>query len=157
MALILNRESNPTKSDLADAPLVKFVSLILARAIWDKVDLVIFELDQQLHAKGEIEHEQLLSKAGAKITLDDFMKAFEMIPKAFAITFKTGENKHKLAPAAGSLFDPAVRIILNAGEIPYWRKGEISGEFETEKPASKWRIESKDLTRSLELKRVFSN
>jgi hypothetical protein len=156
MALILNRESNPWESDPAETPLINFVSLILAQAILDKVDTIIFELDQQLHAKAETEFEKMLSEAGTKVTAADFMKASEIKPKAFAITFKTGEKKYDLAPAPGALFTPTVNVVLNAAAIPYWKKGEVSGEFETEKPSSKWRIESKDLTQRIQLRRIHA-
>ena len=66
----------------------------------------------------------------------------------FAVTFKTGCNIYEFKPPPTHLFDSVKRIILNAGGI--------SGEFETEKPPSKWKIESQNLTDSLQLKWVFA-
>jgi hypothetical protein len=125
-------------------PVAKFASLILQQAIADNADCIIFELDLEAHKEIKAEKEE------AKVLLHD-MKKF---PTAFQIIFKFGEKDGKLAPANGYLFEPVTRVLLNAAEIPYWTKDEVSAELETSNPSTKWIIESKDLTQRIQLQRI---
>jgi hypothetical protein len=45
-------------------------------------------------------------------------------------------------------------ILLVAAGVPPKANGEVSGAIETIKPASKWMLESKDLTRRIQLRRI---
>jgi len=74
----------------------------------------------------------------------------------FEITAVIGEREEKFAPAPSSLYEPIIRVLLAASEIQYWTKGEVSAPFETVNPVSRWTLESKDLSRSLVLRRVRS-
>jgi hypothetical protein len=56
--------------------------------------------------------------------------------------------------ASGELFGNVTRILLLAAGIPVWTKGEISAPLETINPASRWMLESKDLTRRVELRQI---
>jgi hypothetical protein len=127
-------------------PVPKCVALILTSAVQDNADIVILDLDVELHKKVEPDWERLMREGR-------FENA-EKLPHAFRIRFMMGEKKQELPPAPGSLFEPAVRILLNFAEIPYWKKKDISGELETINPYSKWAVESQDLAQKVQLRRI---
>jgi hypothetical protein len=56
--------------------------------------------------------------------------------------------------AYGDLFEDIVRILQVAAKVSPKTSGEVSGVIETIKPVSKWMLESKDLTRQIQLKRI---
>ena len=72
----------------------------------------------------------------------------------FQITRLTGAKESKSAPASANLYEVTIRILLTATEIQYWTKGEVSAPLETVNPISKWMLESKDLTKRVELRRI---
>ena len=137
------------KSGEETQPIPKFVELIIALALDDKADSITFEFDPALWDKIKAEEAKMTSEG---IDLDEIK-----FPDVFIITFKVGNEKRKLEPPPGSLFNPVVRIILNAAAIPYWTKGEVSGELVTVNPDSKWRLESNDLTKRFELQKIHPN
>jgi hypothetical protein len=141
-----SREPLSLKSETSTQPVPRFVVLILKKAIQDEADHVVFELDLDLHKKVKVKEEKMMAEG--RIPDSD------ELPKAFQITFKIGGKEQKLSPSPGGLFEPVVRILLNAAGIPYWTQGETSAELETVNPYSKWVIESKDLTQRIQLRRI---
>ncbi|MGB7748918.1 MAG: hypothetical protein WBN75_16700 [Verrucomicrobiia bacterium] len=129
----------------AQLPVAKMAKLVLWQAIEGEADHIIFELDLQAHKEIKAEREDI-----TKAPLVDIKK----FPKAFQITLKSGETEKKLSLANGYLFEPVMRVLFGAAEIPYWKKGEDSAELETANPSSKWMIESKDLTQRIQLQRI---
>jgi hypothetical protein len=128
--------STPLDLSLAEmaneAPVLRFVKLILFQAIHEKAEQILFELNQ-LPEKPPVD---------AAST------------KTFSITIKTGEKSFNLAPPPESLFDPAMRILLGAADIPYWTKREVSADIETRNPSTRWRLASSDVNRSIHLERI---
>jgi hypothetical protein len=142
MSEILDLKSS---SEHCQTPVVKMAKLLLTQAISADADFVLLELDWEAHKKIKAERENK-----AKISHQNT----ERFPLAFQITLKSGEKERKLAPATGYLFEPVTRVLLNAAEIPYWTNGETSVELETCNPSSRWKIESKDLTQQIHLRRI---
>ncbi len=130
---------------IEDLPVVRFAKLILWQAIQDKADQVIFELEPEAHKAIQAEKELLTAARIFDST---------RFPSAFRITYKIGDVGNELTPTKAVLFEPAMRVLLNAAEIPFWKKGDISAELVTANPDSKWLLESKDLTRRIELRRI---
>jgi hypothetical protein len=130
-----------------DAPVLRFVKLVLIQAIQDKADEITFALDIQREAKLRAEKEQLEQQGRITESLS------VNHPKTFSMNYRATGRQHDLPAAPGNLFEPAVRILLNAAGLPYWTKGEVAGEFETLNPESKWRLTSSALDREVRLKR----
>jgi hypothetical protein len=99
----------------------------------------------ELHSKAEAEQDKMQSQGN--------FSQYEF-PEVFHITLKKDGTESKMPSAPSNLFDPIARVLLNAVEVPYWKKDEISAELETSNPQSKWKIESKDSTRKIQLQRI---
>ena len=124
-------------------------------AVFQNADAITFELDKELHLKVREEMKSLkqLLDNGAQ-TVDRYFFELNKLPKAFGISFRIGEVQDPLPSANGELFGNVIRILLLAAGIPYWTKDEISAQIETINPASKWLIESKDLSCRVQLRRI---
>ena len=154
----MDMESKHEPLDLAvkSAPANGLVAQLLIQAIRDKADVVTFKLDRDLHLKTKDAWESVMATMKLPNDPDDFISLLNSQPKAFQIIFRIGDKKQNQTPIHGNLFEPTVRILLLAVEVPYWIKGDVSAGFETVNPVSKWLLESKDLTRQVELRRVRS-
>jgi hypothetical protein len=142
MSQVLDFKSSSKASQL---PVAKMANLLLCQAIEADADYIVFELDLEAHREIIAERENIA---------DTHLADMKKFPTAFRITLKIGETEKKLSPANGYLFELVMRVLLNAVEIPYWKKDEISAELETVNPSSKWVIESKDLTQQIQLRRI---
>lgn len=137
-----------------DVPAIRFVKLILSLAIQDNADEVTFTLDLEAESKVRAEQEQLRQRGNITEMLAGNHPKTSCMTSTFSMIYQTGGRQQDLPPAPGSLFEPAMRILLNAAGIPYWTKGEVAGEFETLNPASKWRLSSPALDQSVRLQRL---
>ena len=135
--------------NLADfEPLPRFVKIVLNGAAMDNADEVVFVLDLPIEDKFRAEREKLLQQRR-------YDEAYSLnAPNTFSISFKIAGTKKDLHPCAGDLFEPFMRILLNTVEIPYWTKKHVSSEFETIRPASKWKLVSEDLKSAVRLERI---
>jgi hypothetical protein len=129
-------------------PVPRFVKMILCEAVVDKADEIVFALDLQLEDKFKAEKEQLFQQG----KIDEAF--LQNSPNTFSITLKSGGSQQNVIPCTGDLFEPFMRILLNAAEIPYWTKNRVSFEFETIHPASKWKFVSENLKSTAHLERI---
>jgi hypothetical protein len=134
-----------TSRDDNQLPVAKMAKLLVRQAVEANADCVIFELELEAHKK--------ITAEKAEPNKDPQAGA-ERFPGAFQIFLKIKEVEKQLPPAGGYLFEPVTRILLNAVEIPYWTKDEVSAKLETSNPSSKWIIESKNLTQRIQLRRI---
>lgn len=123
-------------------PIARFATLVLFQAITDKAEEVIFELKTEIDQETRSHYEELL-KAGDP---DKYASSALAAGTSFTIAFRTGNKLHHLPFAPGRLFEPAMRIFLNAAEIPYWTRTPVSGEIQTQNPATKWALKSDNLS-----------
>ncbi len=128
-------------------PVPRFVRLILFQAIYDKAEEIIFVMNEKVETQSQIEE---LPENDA----DDLADVSPVSRDAFTITFKLRDKQLSLAPAPGRLFEPAMRIFLNAAEIPYWTKTPVSGELQTLNPVTRWAIRSDNLAAHVHLLRL---
>jgi hypothetical protein len=123
-------------------------------AFADRTDSIIFELDLELHAKEEAERVKQLEVLSAATKIEQPASSLKTSTPAFTIKQMTGDKEYQFVPPPSHLFDPVVRVLLAAAEIPYWVKGRVSGELGTVNPDSRWQLESEDVTRRIHLKRI---
>jgi hypothetical protein len=79
---------------------------------------------------------------------------FGQLPNAMKLTYNVNGVEEAMTPIRGCLFEDITEILLVAAGVPPKANGEVSGAIETIKPASKWMLESKDLTRRIQLRRI---
>jgi hypothetical protein len=143
------------KTDPATAPMIRLTLKIVEDAIRLNADVILLELDMELHMKAREELIALKQSLQEKsITKDQYFFKFGRLPDAGEVIYVIGGKRKQMPPFHGELFECVVRILLQACGMAPWTKGEISGPLETVNPASKWILESKDLTRRIELRRI---
>jgi len=164
--------------DSANPPVEKLALQIIKDAIILGADSVLLELDLELHLEAEKEGDVIREKyrrptfyeAIFKKRLKDYLRFqktsyrelsvnrmfFELgqLPKAIKFTHTKSGVDEIMLPIYGCLFEDIKKVLLIAAGVTPKTSGEASGAFETIKPVSKWRFESKDLTRQLQLKRI---
>ena len=143
------------KRDSTTDPTIKMTLQIIKDAIILKADAILLELDTELHLKVHEELESLRQLLENKsLTVDQFFFKIGRLPNAFGVTYTINGVQHQCPSASGELFGSVINILLIAVGIPYWTKDEISTPLETINPASKWMLESKDLTQRIQLQRI---
>jgi hypothetical protein len=140
------------KPDSATAPTISLTLQLIKEAIKLKAEAIRLELDMELHLK--VHEEMKAINQDKSQTVDELFFKISRLPKAFGVTFTINGVQNQMPSASGELFGNVTRILLLAVGIPVWTKGEISAQLETINPASKWILESKDLTRRIELRRI---
>jgi hypothetical protein len=143
------------KTDPATAPIIRLTLKIIENAIRRNADVILLELDMELHMKTREELITLKQSLQEKsITKDQYFFKFGRLPDACKVIYVIEGKREQMPPIHGELFECVVRILLQACGMAPWTKGEISGPLETVNPASKWMLESKDLTHRVELRRI---
>jgi hypothetical protein len=69
------------------------------------------------------------------------------------ITYLVQGKIHKMAPAAGCLFDSIAATLCSYASVDYYSSEPVRGKFRTKEPASTWVLESSDLKKHLVLVR----
>jgi len=152
------------KTDSATAPTIRLTLQLIKDAIKLKAEAIQLELDVELHLKVHEEMQKLNKEMMAAVKIKNKSKAVDemifklcQLPNAFGVTYTINGVENQMTPANGELFGNVIRILLLAAGIPVWTKGEISAPLETINPASKWMLESKDLTQRIQLRRIRAN
>jgi hypothetical protein len=154
-------------------PLNKLVLCIIKDAIKLGADGILLELDLELHAKVEKQSEVIREKYRSptfyeaifkgrfkdffcfgKPTIEKMFFELDQLPNALKVAYIINGVEEATPSTRGSLFEDISRILLAAAGVPSKTSGEVSAIIETIKPISKWRIESKDLTREIQLQRI---
>jgi hypothetical protein len=143
------------KPDLTAEPPIRMVLQIVKDAIVLNADTIFLELDMELHLKVQEETKSLLqSMQNKSLSADEFFLKYDRLQKAFGVAYAINGVQNQMTPANGELFGDITKTLLLAAGISNSTKGEISAEFETSNPPSKWRIESKELARKIQLQRI---
>jgi hypothetical protein len=152
------------KTDSATAPTIRLTLQLIKDAIKLKAEAIQLELDVELHLKVHEEMQKLNKEMMTAVKIKNKSKAVDemifklcQLPNAFGVTYTINGVENQMTPANGELFGNVIRILLLAAGIPVWTKGEISAPLETINPASKWMLESKDLTQRIQLRRIRAN
>ncbi|MDD5140568.1 MAG: hypothetical protein PHY43_09960 [Verrucomicrobiales bacterium] len=164
--------------DLAKEPINRLVLQIIKDAIKLGADGILLELDLELHLKVEKESEVVREKyrrptfyeAIFKKRFKDYLRFeklsfrklnvsrmfFELgqLPNALKLTYIINGVEKTMLPIRGCLFEDISQILSVAAGVTPKTSGEVSGVIETIKPVSKWMLESKDLTRQVQLRRI---
>jgi hypothetical protein len=159
--------------DSARKPIDKLALQFIKDAIKLGADAIFLELDLELHVKVEKESEPIREKYRrpnfyeaifkgrfrdyfyyGKPSIEKMFFELGQLPNALEVTYVINGVEKDMLPAHGSLFEDITRILLAAAGVPPKTSGEVSAMIETMKPISKWRLESRDLTRRIELRRV---
>jgi hypothetical protein len=140
------------KTDSATAPIIRLTLQLIKDAIKLKAEAIRLELDMELHLK--VHEEMKVINLNKSQTADELIFKITRLPNAFGITYTINGVQTPMPSANGELFGNVTRILLLAAGIPIWTKGEISAPLETIDPASKWMLESKDLTQRIQLRRI---
>jgi hypothetical protein len=156
---IMNATPLNLKPDSATAPMIRLTHQLIKDAIKLKAEAIRLELDMELHLKVQEEMQKLHEKTMAVVekrseAVDEMLFKIGRLPNAFGVTYTINGVENQMTPANGELFGNVIRILLLAVGIPVWTKGEISAPLETINPASNWMLESKDLSRRVELRRI---
>ncbi len=166
------------RCELDSKPIPKLISLILSQAIYEKAECIILELDLELHLKAQAQYEAIdkkyrrpsFSEAIFQKRITDYFRFwsanfrklnisrrfFEMdkLPTALRVIYIVNGVQNTMSSASGNLFEDIVQILQIAAGISPKAKGEVSSVIETIKPISKWTLESRDLTKQIQLKRI---
>jgi len=169
------------KYDSTAAPIIKLTHQIIKHAVILKADAVLMELDTELHLKVEKESEVIREKyrrptfyeAIFKKRFKDYIRFkklsyrklivsrmfFELnqLSNALKVIHIINGIEQAMPSARGCLFEDITRTLLIAAGVPPKTTGKVSGMIETINPISKWRLESKDLTRRIELRKIQAN
>jgi hypothetical protein len=139
----------------AGPPINRLTSQIIKDAIHLKADAILLELDMELHLKAHEEWKTFQQALQAKsLTEDQIFLKLGKLPNACEVIYIIGGKREQMKPLSGELFGNVVNILLLATGVAPWTKGEISVPLETIKPASKWTLESNDVTRRIHLQRI---
>ena len=146
------------KPDETTAPIIRLTLQIIGDAIKLKADAILLELDTELHREAHGALKVLRQAQQEKsITIDRFFFELARLPMACKLIYEIGGKQQEMAPLSGELFGNFINILLLATGIPPWTKGLISAPLETVKPTSKWMLESNDVTRRIQLRRIRKN
>jgi hypothetical protein len=159
--------------DSAKEPINKMVLCIIRDAIKLGADGILLEFDLELHAKFEKESKPIREKyrrpnfyeaifkrrfkdffCFGKPTIEKMFFELGQLPNALRVSYIINGVEKNMPSANGGLFEDATQILLVAAGVPPKTSGEISGVIETIKPTSKWKLESKDLTQRIELRKI---
>lgn len=167
--------------DSAKEPVNKLSLQIIKDAIKLGADGILLELDLDLHLKVERESEAIREKYRRPTLFEAIFKKkfkdyvhfqklsfrklnvsrmfFELgqLPNALKLTCIINGAEETMTPIRGCLFEDIIQILLVAAGVTPKTSGEVSGVIETIKPVSKWMLESKDLTRRIQLRRIRAN
>jgi hypothetical protein len=159
--IIVSNTPLDLKPDSAPAPMIHLTHQLIKDAIKLKAEAIRLELDMELHLKVHAEmvkmHEEMMSHVkNTPQIIDEHFSKLGRLPNAFGVIYTINGVENQMTPVNGELFGNVIRILLLAVGIPVWTKGEISAPLETINPASKWMLESKDLTRRVELRRIWA-
>jgi hypothetical protein len=149
------------KSDSEEAPIIRLAHQLVKDAVKLRADKIMLELDVELHAKTHEELKRLneeIAKSGKTLQIGgEFFFKLMHLPDAVRISYMTNGIPSQLPSMNGELFGNIVSILLQACGIAPWTKGNVSARLETVNPVSKWILESKDVTRELQLRRIRAN
>jgi len=169
------------KPDSTAEPIIKLTHQIIKHAVILKADAILMELDMELHLKVEKEikgifkkyrrptfHEAIFKNrfkdyvrfaklSFRKLNVSRMFFELDQLPKALKVTYIINGVQEATPSVGGALFEDIIRILLTAAGVPPKANSEVSGAIETIKPVSKWMLESKDLTRRIELRRIHTN
>ena len=159
--------------DSAKEPINKMALCIIRDAIKLGADGILLELDLELHSKFEKESKPIREKYRRPSFYESIFKRrfkdyfcfgrpaiekmfFELgqLPNALKVTYIINGVEKNMPSANGGLLEDVTQILLAAAGVPPKTSGEISGVIETIKPTSKWKLESKDLTRRIALLKI---
>lgn len=159
--------------DSAKEPINKLALCIIKDAMKLYADGILLELDLELHSQFEKESKPIREKyrrpnfyeaifkrrfkdyfCFGKPTIEKMFFELGQLPNALKVTYIINGVEENMPSANGGLFEDIIQILLVAAGVPPKTSGEVSAVIETIKPASKWRLESKDLTQRIELRRI---
>jgi hypothetical protein len=167
--------------DSAKEPINKLVLCIIEDAIKLGADVILLELDLELHLKAQKQYEAIdkkyrrpsFSEAISQKRIADYFRFwranfrrlnierrfFEIskLPTGLRVIFIVNGVQETMPSTCGELYEDIIRILQVAAGISPKTKGEVSGVIETIKPISKWMFESKDLTQRIQLRRIRAN
>ena len=167
--------TSPLNLDFKEAaePIIRLTLTIIKDAIRLKADAILLELDLETHLTTHKSRGLIIEKykrpsffeAIFKKRFKDFYRFgestvekmfFELgrLPNALKVTFIIRGVEKNMPSANGGLFEDITQVLLVAAGVPAKTNGEVSAVIETVKPVSKWRLESKDLTRQIHLCRI---
>lgn len=177
----MNNAPLDLKHDSTAAPIIKLTHQIIKDAVILKADAILMELDTELHLKVQKESEAIREKhrrpsfyeAIFKKRFKDYFRFekssfrksniekmfFELgrLPMALKATYLIDGVQQTWPSFHSELFADVIRILQVAAGVSPKTSGEVSAIIETVKPASKWILESKDLTRRIQLRRIRVN
>ena len=140
------------------APVIRLTHMLIKDALMLRAEEILLELDVELHAKTHEELKRLneeMAKSGKTLQIGgEFFFKLMHLPNAVGVTYTINGIPNQRPSMNGELFGNIVSILLQACGIAPWTKGNISAPLETINPASKWILESKDLTRLVQLRRI---
>jgi hypothetical protein len=143
------------KNDSTTDPTIKLTLSIIRSAVSLKADAILLELDTELHSKVHEELESLRQLLENKsLTVEQFFFKADKLPNAFGVTYIINGVQDPAPSISGELFTSVINILLLAIGIPYWSKDKVSAQLETINPATKWMLESDDLTQRIQLRKI---
>ena len=165
----------------AREPVNKMVLCIVKDAIKLGADGILLELDLESHLKVQKESEAIREKyrrpsfyeaifkkrfkdyfrfeksSFRKLNIEKMFFELAQLPMALKVTYLIDGVQQTMPSFHGELFADVIRILQVAAGVSPKTSGEISAIIETVKPASKWMLESKDLTQRIQLRRIRAN
>ena len=146
------------KRDATTEPPTGLTLQIISNAVKLNAGAILLELDVEQHLKVQEEMKSLLQRVNNKtLTVEQLFFKTWKLPQALSITFLIAGEWSQMPSVNGELFGNITKILLIAAGIPPWTKADISTPLETINPVSKWTLESKDITRQLQLRRIRAN
>jgi hypothetical protein len=164
--------------DSAKEPINRLVLQIIKDAIKLGADGISLDLDLELHLKVERQRKAIWEKyrrpsfyeaifkkkfkdylrfeklSFRKLNFDRMFFELDQLPNALKLTYIINGVEEAMRPISGWLFEDIIQILSVTAGIPPETNGEVSAVIETVKPTSKWKLESKDLTQRVELRRI---
>lgn len=164
--------------DSAKDPTNKLVLSIIRGAIKFGADGILLKLDLELHLRARAQLEAINKKYRRpnffeaisqkrmadyfrfwsvnyrKLNISRMFFEIDKLPTALRVIYMVNGVQETMPSAYGDLFEEMVRILQVAAGISPKSEGEVSSVIETIKPISKWTLESRDLTKQIQLKRI---